>query len=94
MNKQNLQFGSTSLLLPVLLCEMLTLCTAEERRDLYKGLAKVSNRTAIGAIFETLYKAAVFSVSGKAPKRISGALSIPACIVVNRLISKPSSEWS
>lgn len=76
------------LLLQNLICEMLSICTSEERRELYKGLSKVSNRGSLGAIFNALYKGSETSDDRRSASRITAALSIPACVVVNNLLAK------
>ena len=88
MNRNRKLLCASRLLLPNLICEMLSLCTSEERRDLFKGLLRVSNRDSIGAIFNALYKGSEPADNKRAASRITAALSIPACIIINNLIAK------
>ncbi len=88
MDKNRESLNGAGLVLPNLICEMLSICTSEERRDLYKGLAKVTNRGSLGAIFNALYKGSEPIDDKRAASRITAALSIPACVIVNRLLSK------
>ena len=79
---------ASRLLLPNLICEMLSLCTSEERRDVFKGLLRVSDRDSIGAIFNAFYKASEPADNKRASSRITAALSIPACVIINNLLAK------
>lgn len=88
MDKNIKPLSAAGLLLPNLICDMLSLCTSEERRDLYKGLLRVSNRASIGAIFNALYKGSEPVDNIRPFSRITAALSIPACVVVNNLLGK------
>ncbi len=88
MDKNKESFNGAGLVLPNLICEMLSICTSEERRDLYKGLARVSNRSSLGAIFNALYKGSEPVDDKRAASRITAALSIPACVIVNKLLTK------
>ncbi len=88
MDKNRQSLNATGWVLPNLICEMLSMCTSEERRDLYKGLAKVTNRSSIGAIFNALYKGSEPGDDKRAASRITAALSIPACVIVNKLLTK------
>lgn len=87
MKKINKPLESIELLLPTLICKMLSICTSEERRDLLLGLSNVSNRGSIGAIFNALYKAGEPVDNRVAASRITAAFSIPAGILVNKLLS-------
>lgn len=80
--------GAAALLLPNLICEMLSICTSDERKDLYQGLSKISNRSSLGAIFNALYKCSDIGEDRISASRITAALSIPACVVVNNLLEK------
>lgn len=88
MNQNKKLLCASKLLLPNLICEMLSLCTSEERRDIFKGLLRVSNRDSIGAIFNALYKGSEPTDNKRAASRITAALSIPACVIINNLIAK------
>lgn len=88
MDKNKESLNGAGLVLPNLICEMLSICTSEERRDLYKGLARVSNRSSLGAIFNALYKGSEPVDDKRAASRITAALSIPACVIVNKLLTK------
>ncbi len=88
MDKNRESLNGAGLVLPNLICEMLSICTSEERRDLYKGLARVSNRSSLGAIFNALYKGSEPVDDKRAASRITAALSIPACVIVNKLLTK------
>lgn len=88
MMKNIKRIEAAGLLLPNLICEMLSICTSEERRDLYKGLLKVSNRDSLGAIFHALYKGSEPADNRRAASRITAALSIPACVTINNLLAK------
>lgn len=79
---------TSRILLPNLICEMLTLCTSEDRRNLYKELAGISNRGSLGAIFKALCNGSESVEEKRSAARITAALSIPARIVVNGLLSK------
>lgn len=88
MNNDRESLNGIGIVLPNLICEMLSICTSEERRDFYKGLAKVTNRSSLGAIFNALYKGSEPVDNKRAASRITSALSIPACVIVNRLLTK------
>ena len=79
---------ASRLLLPNLICEMLSLCNSEERRDILKGLLRVSERDSIGAIFNAFYKASEAADNKRASSRIAAALSIPACVIIDNLLAK------
>ena len=88
MDKRTKPFSAAGLLVPNLICEMLSICTSEERRDLYKGLSGVSNRGSLGAIFNALYKGSEPVDNSRAASRLTAALSIPACVIINNLLAK------
>ncbi|MDE5846178.1 MAG: hypothetical protein K2F93_05780 [Muribaculaceae bacterium] len=87
MEKKTATIGSAGLLLPALLCEMLSMCTSEERRDLYRGLSRVSDRGALGAVFNALFKGSEPEEDKRWASQITAALSIPACVVVKKLLA-------
>lgn len=92
MENNSNSLRAAEMLLANLTCEMLSICTSEERRDLYKGLSGVSNRASLGAIFNALYKGSEPSNDRRSASRITSALSIPACVVVNNLLAKRESS--
>ena len=88
MDNHKKSLSAAGLLVPNLICEMLSICTSEERRDLYKGLSGVSDRGSLGAIFNALYKGSEPIDNSRAASRITAALSIPACVIINNLLAK------
>ena len=88
MDQDKKTLCAIGLLLPNIICEMLSLCTSEERRDLYKGLTRVSNRASIGAIFNALYKGSDQFHNKREASRITAAMSIPAHVIINNLLAK------
>lgn len=88
MMKNQKPIEASTILLPNLICEMLSLCTSEDRRDLFEGLLRVSRRESIGAIFNALYRGSEPTDNKRAAARITSALSIPACIVINKILAK------
>lgn len=88
MEKKTETILTSGLMLPALMCEMLSLCTSEERHDLLKGLSGISNRSALGALFNALYKGSEPVADKTGASRVTAALSVPACVVINRILSK------
>lgn len=86
MEKKKETIGSIGQLLPVLLCEMLSLCTSEERRYLLKGLSGSTNRSALGAVFNALYKGSEPIEDKRWASLATAALSVPACVIVNKIL--------
>lgn len=88
MKKDLYSSKGITLLLPVLVCEMLSLCTSEERSELLTGIFNSSSKDLSGAILGTLSNKSFSGDNKLAISKVETALSIPACIVVNRILNK------
>lgn len=88
MEKKTETIRTAALMVPALMCEMLSLCTSEERHDLLTGLTIISNRSALGAVFNALYKGSEPVDDKTGASRVTAALSVPACVMINRMLSK------
>lgn len=88
MKKDFYSSKGITLLLPGLICEMLSLCTSEERSELLTGIYNNSSKDLLGAILGTLSNKSFSGENKLAISRVKTALSIPACIVVNKILYK------